>query len=108
VEEVRRMRIRYTINALRHLTAIAAYIGERNAAVAPRVRDRIQAAAERLGSFPYMGRKGAAPGTREWKVTGLPYVIVHEVRPETDEVLILDVFHEAQLRPGQTGFQNDE
>jgi plasmid stabilization system protein ParE len=95
------MRVRYTVNALRHLTAIAAYIGERNATAAPRARERIEAAANRLGSFPHMSRKGAAPGTREWKVTGLPYVIVHEVRPEADEVVILGVFHEARLRPGQ-------
>jgi plasmid stabilization system protein ParE len=38
------MRVRYTVNALRHLTAIAAYIGERNATAAPRVRERIEAA----------------------------------------------------------------
>src|SRR5918912_3110803 len=102
------MRVRYTVDALRHLTAIAAYIGERNAIAAPRVRARIEAAADRLGAFPHIGRKGAAPGTREWKVTGLPYVIVHEVRPETDEVVILGVFHEAQLRPGQAKLSDDE
>jgi hypothetical protein len=37
----------------------------------------------------------------------LPYVIVHEVRPKADEVVILGVFHEAQLRPGQAGPKGD-
>jgi plasmid stabilization system protein ParE len=46
------MKVRYTLDALHHLTAIAAYIGERNAVAAPRVRERMQAAAERLMHFP--------------------------------------------------------
>jgi hypothetical protein len=27
--------------------------------------------------------------------------VVHEVRPDDDEILILGVYHGAQLRPGQ-------
>jgi plasmid stabilization system protein ParE len=95
------VRVRYRFEANLDIDRIHDYIAERNARAASTTIERIRAAANRLGSFPRIGRKGAAPGTREWKVTGLPYVIVHEVRPEADEVVILGVFHEAQLRPGQ-------
>jgi toxin ParE1/3/4 len=76
-------------------------------AAAARVRQKIEAAAGRLGPFPRIGRRGSAPGTREWKVTGLPYVIVHEFQLEAGEVVILGVFHEAQLRPGQTAIPEE-
>jgi toxin ParE1/3/4 len=95
------MRVRYTLEALRHIAAIHAYIKERNPIAAARVVARIQLAAERLGEFPLMGRAGVAPGTREWVVTGLPYIIVHEVRTNEDEIAILGIYHGAQLRPGQ-------
>ena len=95
------MRVRYRFEANLDIDRIHDYIAERNPRAASTTIERIRAAAERLGAFPHIGRKGAASGTREWKVTGLPYIIVHEVRPETGEVVILGVFHEAQLRPGQ-------
>jgi hypothetical protein len=37
-------------------------------------------------------------GTLEWSVKGLPYVIVHELHFETNEVVVLGVFHGAQDR----------
>jgi plasmid stabilization system protein ParE len=33
-------------------------------------------------------------------VTGLPYILVHEVHEEDEEVVILAVFHGAQDRQG--------
>jgi len=102
------MRVRYTVDALRHLSSIARYIRDRDASAAARVRDRLRSAAERLRRFPQIGRSGAAPGSREWKVPGLPYVIVHEIDADADEVIILGIFHEAQLRPGQRGQAHDD
>jgi toxin ParE1/3/4 len=66
---------------------------------AARVAGRIFAAAERLGDFPHIGHAGLAPGTYEIPVTGLPYILVHEVREGDEEVVILAVFHGAQDRP---------
>jgi plasmid stabilization system protein ParE len=43
-----------------------------------------------------MGHIGRVPGTQEWVVRGLPYIIVFEV--DADEVVILGVFHAAQDR----------
>ena len=95
------MRVRYTIDALLHIAAIHTYINERNPVAAKRVVGRIRAAAERLGQLPKMGHAGAAAETREWVVVGLPYVIVHELNGSEDEIVVLGVYHGAQLRPGQ-------
>lgn len=94
------MKVRYTIDVLLHIAAIHSYISERNPVAATRVIARIRAAAELLGHSPQIGHPGAAAGTREWVVAGLPYVIVHEPN-EPDEVVVLGIYHGAQLRPGQ-------
>jgi plasmid stabilization system protein ParE len=78
--------------------AISDYIGARNPIAARRVLGRIRAAAERLGEFPHMGHAGLVPGTSEWSVRGLPYVIVHQVDDDAKEVIVLGVFHGAQDR----------
>jgi toxin ParE1/3/4 len=54
--------------------------------------------AERLGDFPEIGHVGVVSGTYEWTVTGLPYVVVHEVDPTNGQVVVLGVFHGAQDR----------
>jgi plasmid stabilization system protein ParE len=95
------MKVRYTIDALLHLAAIHTYINERNPMAASRVIARIRAAADRLGDWPRIGHAGMSDGTYEWVVTGLPYVIVHELNEPENEVVILGVYHGAQLRPGQ-------
>jgi plasmid stabilization system protein ParE len=59
---------------------------------------RILKSAERLGQFPYMGHTGAAPGTYEWVIPGLPYIIVYQVLKNEDVVSIDAVFHGAQER----------
>jgi plasmid stabilization system protein ParE len=50
---------------------------------------RIFAAADRLGEFPQLGRVGIVPGAYEWTVTGLPYIIVHEVDDDKDQVVVI-------------------
>lgn len=95
------MKVRFAIDALLHIAAIHTYINERNPVAATRVVARIRSAANRLGESPHIGHAGATAGTREWVVVGLPYVIVHEVNAPEDEVVVLGVYHGAQLRPGQ-------
>jgi toxin ParE1/3/4 len=86
------MKVRYTLEALDHLDAISDYIGARNPIAARRVLGRIRAAAERLGEFPNMGHAGLVPGTSEWSVRGLPYVIVHQVDGDAKEWSCLACF----------------
>jgi toxin ParE1/3/4 len=95
------LKVRYTIDALLHIGAIHSYIHERNPVAASRVIARVRAAAEQLGEHPRIGHTGAAPGTLEWVVTGLPYVIAYEAREAEDEIVIIGIYHGAQLRPGQ-------
>ena len=92
------MRVRFTLEALGYIAAAHTYIAERNPLSAARVVGRILAAAERLGDFPHIGHAGLAPGTYEWPVTGLPYILVYDVHERDDEVVILAVFHGAQDR----------
>jgi addiction module RelE/StbE family toxin len=96
------MTLRYTRRARRHLDAIAEYIADRNPAAARRVGERIREAVSLLGDLPYIGREGVLAGTRELVVPGLPYVVVYRVDiAEQETVVLLGVYHGAQLRPGQ-------
>jgi plasmid stabilization system protein ParE len=96
------VRLRYTPRARRHLDAIADYIAERNPDAARRVGSRIRETIDLLTSFPYMGRAGVLAGTREMVVPGLPYIVVHRINADDpDTLVILGIYHGAQLRPGQ-------
>jgi toxin ParE1/3/4 len=66
------------------------------------VGERIREAVSLLGDLPYIGREGVLAGTRELVVPGLPYVVVYRIDiAEQETVVILGVYHGAQLRPGQ-------
>jgi addiction module RelE/StbE family toxin len=95
VAALRSLELRYTARAQRQLQAIQEYIHERNAHAALNVGRRIRKATEMLCHFPLAGREGRLSGTREWVVTGLPYILVYEVSDEND-LIILGVFHGAQ------------
>ena len=92
------MRVRYRRRTLSDIEGIRQYIEGRNPRAATEVIARIRIAAERLGSWPYIGHGGRVPGTYEWVVAGLPYIIVYEIDDRADEVAIIAVFHAAQNR----------
>jgi len=94
------MKVRFTLEALRHIAGIQFYIETRNPHGASRITTRILDEAERLGEFPLLGHPGIVPGTFEWTVSGLPYVIVHEIEPD-DQVIVLAVLHGARDRVNQ-------
>jgi hypothetical protein len=49
-----------------------------------------------------MGHDSSLLGTREMVVPGLPYIMGHRmVHRDEDTLVILGVYHGAQLRPGQ-------
>jgi plasmid stabilization system protein ParE len=96
---MRPVRLRFTEEARDHIAAIYSYIKDRNSAAATQVAARIRSAASQLAEFPRMGHVGRVPGTHEWVVRGLPYIIVYQTgAADPDEVLILGVFHAAQDR----------
>ncbi|HEU5273783.1 MAG TPA: type II toxin-antitoxin system RelE/ParE family toxin [Xanthobacteraceae bacterium] len=80
---------------------MADYISQRNPDAARHVGARIRETIDLLGAFPDIGRDGALVGTRELVVPGLPYIVVHRVDREGGSVVILGIYHGAQLRPGQ-------
>jgi toxin ParE1/3/4 len=92
------MRVRYSARAGAQIDGIHTYIAKTNPAAATMVVGRIRAAANRLQTLPRRGRAGKAPGTLEWVVKGLPYIIVYEIRDDENEIMILNVFHGAQDR----------
>jgi len=96
---MRPVKLRFTAEAREHIAAIYSYIKDRNPAAATQVVARIRLAAEQLAEFPRMGHLGRVPGTHEWVVRGLPYIIVYQTdATDPDEVLVLGIFHAAQDR----------
>src|SRR5688572_3804863 len=96
---MRPVKLRFTAEAREHIAAIYSYIRDRNPVAATQVVARIRVAAEQLAEFPRMGHIGRVPGTHEWVVRGLPYIIVYQPGvTDPDEVLILGIFHGAQDR----------
>lgn len=80
------------------LDRIHAWIAKDRPRAANAVIDRILESANRLGRFPYMGHVGRAPGTYEWVIPGLPYIIVYRLEENEGLVVIDAVFHGAQDR----------
>jgi toxin ParE1/3/4 len=92
------MRVRFTPEALGHISGIQFYIEVHSPDGALRIVRRIWAQTERLGDFPNIGHDGVVGGTREWTVPDLPYLIVYELNQARGELVILGVFHGAQNR----------
>jgi toxin ParE1/3/4 len=92
------MNLRFTLESLTHIAGIHFYIENRSSRAATRIVGRIFAEADRLAQFPQIGHVGAVPGTFEWTVRGFPYIIVHEIDADADQVIVLGVFHGAQKR----------
>lgn len=92
------MRIRWTEPAAQDLTNICDYIQEQdNAERAQKVALRIYEHVGMLAQFPYIGRPGRRPGTRELVFSGLPFLAIYRVREDVIE--INRILHGAQRYP---------
>ena len=91
------MRIEWTSFALANASEIYEYIRKDNASAAVRVLRNIRGATEVLRKQPLLGRPGRILGSRELIVTGLPYVILYQVKD--DRVEVLSVLHGKQRWP---------
>ena len=78
------------------LLAIVDYISDDNPDAAQRIKDDIEAKAEKLPDFPRMGRPGKVEGTREL-VVWANFVIVYQ--EDVFTVRILRILHAAQQWP---------
>lgn len=95
---MRPLKLHYSERAIAQIDAIYSYVARHNPVAASMVVEQIRSAAERLREHPRIGHQGAVPGTLEWVVKGLPYIIVYDLDARPDEVMVVNVFHEAQDR----------
>jgi toxin ParE1/3/4 len=92
------MLVRWTKPAADDLSQICDYTEKRlGAAQARRAAKCIYEAANVLKDMPLHGRVGRKPGTRELKVSGLPFVIVYRAGNEAAE--IIRILHGSQQWP---------
>jgi toxin ParE1/3/4 len=80
------------------LDRIHAWIAKDRPRSADAVIDRILESAEGLGHFPYMGHAGSEPGTYEWVIPRLPYIVVYRIQEDEGLIFVDAVFHGAQDR----------
>lgn len=91
------MRIVWLEEAERDLDRIVEHIAEDNIAAALSVLATLREASRVLIEHPRVGRPGRVEGTRELVVSGLPYILPHEIRGQ--EVRILAVMHTSRKWP---------
>jgi len=87
--------------ALVDLEGIYNWIAKDNPTAAKAVVERLFESVEHLAAFPRMGHAGRDQATQEWVVPRLPYIVIYEIHPERDEVIVVAVVHGAQERDGE-------
>lgn len=88
------MRLIFTEPAALDVDDIVSFIATDDPRAAEAVLKSISAAASRLLDFPALGHAGRRPGTREYSLSGLPYILVYEVSPQ--DITVLAVLHAAR------------
>ena len=81
------------------LAGIWSYHSGIDAKFAERVQALVEAAVERLGTFPGLGRPSGVDGTHLWSVPSIGYIVEYEF--DEDRVLILHIWHARQSRGPQ-------
>ena len=89
--------LEWTERASEDVLAIYGYIAQDNRPAAEAVIRHLIASAERLRSFPGLGRPGRRRGARELVLTRYPYLLVYRVRAR--KVSIVTVVHQRRRFP---------
>jgi toxin ParE1/3/4 len=92
------MRLVFDDRAVADIEGIFNWIAIDSPATARSVSERLFSSIDLLISFPFMGRAGRDPGTLEWVVPRLSYIVVYEVDRKQECVIVTAVFHGAQDR----------
>jgi toxin ParE1/3/4 len=74
------MQVRWTQGAVADLERIANYLFTQTPDRAPQLVQALYEAPEALLTFPYRGRPGKKPGTRELILRPLPWILVYGAR----------------------------
>lgn len=81
--------------ALEDLEGIASYVGDRDAAAARRIIQRIHAVIfKTISRFPEAGKRDEKTATRQFPVRGLPYVVIYIA--QANFIDIIAIYHTAQ------------
>lgn len=89
----------WTERALADVDDIFAYVASDSPAAAERLTFVIETKAQLLLDHPEIGRPGRVDGTREFVVTGTPYILPYRVRD--GRVEILAALHASRQWPDQ-------
>lgn len=92
------MKLNYTPQAVSDLDIIHAYIAEDNPRAADQVIARVLQAMTILETYPLVGRAGRIDGTREWSISGLPYVGIYTL-PDEINVDVIAILHTSRQFP---------
>lgn len=92
------MNVNFTPQALDDLRGTRVWIAADDELAAERVIARIRQTVMMFEQFPLLGHPGELLDTREFKVTGLPYLIVYRIDSPTD-LDILTIIHSARKYP---------
>ena len=91
------MRVKWTRKALVNLENAVEFIAADKPTAAADVALKIWNAAKMLAGQPGMGRPGRVPGTREFVISGLPYILPYVEKEGV--VFILRVMHTSMKWP---------
>ena len=97
------MHVRFSDTAETDLQAIYDHIAEDNPQAAQRIVDLLIFAAYQLGDFPFLGRVGVVPDTREWSVSGTSYFIVYAINDDRAHIDVETIIHTSRQYPPRQG-----
>lgn len=92
------MNISFSPQAEADLQNVFDYISDYSEARATEYIARILQAIRILEHFPLLGRVGRVEGTREWPLSGMPYLAIYRIKSQT-ELEILTIKHGRQKYP---------
>lgn len=90
-------RLELTRRAFRNIAAAEEYIAKDNPSAAQKVVKTIFNTAEKLETFPGMGKPGRVPGTRELPLSEYPYTLVYRIK--ASRVIVYAVLHQSRQYP---------
>jgi toxin ParE1/3/4 len=83
------MKLRWTPRAVADLEEISDYLAAASPQAWEHLLQRVERLTETILDFPLMGKAGLVPGTREFVLSGTPYILVFQLKD--DSVVIVSV-----------------
>jgi len=89
------MKLRWTPRAVADLEEISDYLVAASPQAWEHLLQRLERLSEAILDFPLMGKAGLVPGTREFVVSGTPYILVFQVK---DDAVVIVSVRDARMR----------